>query len=176
MYQFFHEEKDWMVLQVKPENWIYQPGLPDTAIMVKSSRLMRVEEAVQQWLATPDTLQNNTTSWTTHEWLYFFKLIKAHVNAPTMQDLDDTFHFTESTNAEIVATWFEIGLQVNYLPIAAALEKFLVKVGRRKFVLPLYRVLMQTEQNKEKARQIFEKARGNYHAVTRQSIEKLLAL
>ncbi|RDC63111.1 M1 family metallopeptidase [Adhaeribacter pallidiroseus] len=173
---YFSQEKDLLELRVKPENWIYQPGLPDTAIQVKSARLTLVEEVVHNWFVNPAAAGENTHHWTTHEWLYCFHLIKTNINPSILKVLDATFHFTESKNAEIAATWFEMGIKADYQPISAALEEFLMKVGRRKFVLPLYRLLAQNSSGKEKAQQIFKKARANYHAVTRQSVEKLLGL
>jgi hypothetical protein len=36
-------------------------------------------------------------------------------------------------------------------------------VGRRKFVVPLYKELIKTPEGKTWAKAIYEKARGNYH-------------
>jgi leukotriene-A4 hydrolase len=49
----------------------------------------------------------------------------------------------------------------------------LVKVGRRRFLMPVYTALKETGHVQD-ARRIFEKAKGGYHAVSRNSIEELL--
>lgn len=55
-----------------------------------------------------------------------------------------------------------------------ALESFLVKVGRRKFLMPLYSALIATEEGKKTAMDIYKKARGNYHYVSIESLDELL--
>jgi len=58
----------------------------------------------------------------------------------------------------------------------ASMEDFLCKVGRRKFLMPIYAALCNTEEGKGRAQQIYAKAKPNYHYVSRASIEKLLGL
>ncbi|QNF35105.1 M1 family metallopeptidase [Adhaeribacter swui] len=174
LYEFFAPEQEIISTLVKPENWIYHPGLPETAIEVKSTRFIQVEEAAAHWHKNQNLAGINTAGWSTQEWLYFLNLIEARLDAPAMELLDNAFEFTQSGNAEILAVWLEAGLKARYAPVMPALEKFLQQVGRRKFVLPLYRQLAANKHYGEKAQEIFKKSRANYHAVTRLSIEKLL--
>ena len=55
-----------------------------------------------------------------------------------------------------------------------ALERFLMRQGRRKFLKPLYQKLAETEDGKRRARAIYEKARPTYHAVSRGTIDGIL--
>ena len=76
------------------------------------------------------------------------------------------------------------GLTLNFLQlmgargraaiIAAALEGFLLRIGRRKFLQPLYEALAATPQGKEVARRIYAKARAGYHRISIDSIDKVL--
>jgi hypothetical protein len=52
-------------------------------------------------------------------------------------------------------------------------EAFLIRVGRRKFLTPTYRALVETNQV-EWARSIYAKARPGYHAVARETMDALL--
>jgi hypothetical protein len=54
------------------------------------------------------------------------------------------------------------------------MEQFLVRVGRRKFLSPIYKELAQTATGLEMAKKIYEKAKPNYHAVSRGTIEGIL--
>jgi hypothetical protein len=54
------------------------------------------------------------------------------------------------------------------------LENFLQKVGRRKFLMPLYTALASTPEGKKYALEIYEKSRANYHYVSVQSLDELL--
>ncbi|MCB0568058.1 MAG: leukotriene A4 hydrolase C-terminal domain-containing protein, partial [Phaeodactylibacter sp.] len=59
--------------------------------------------------------------------------------------------------------------------IRPQIEAFLVRVGRRKFLTPLYRAYKENGQL-ETAKEIYEKARPNYHAVSRNTMDKLLEM
>ncbi|PSR52961.1 aminopeptidase [Adhaeribacter arboris] len=171
---FFAPEKELVEQKVKPKKWLYEPGLPLTAISLSSSRFTLVEDKAQEWQSTKDASVLNHLNWTTHEWLYFLQLIQASLQEADMVHLDKVFYFTHSNNAEIAAAWFEMALKKGYKPIEETLEKFLLGVGRRKFVLPLYKLMADKPSGKNWAKGIYEKARPNYHAVTRQSVDKLL--
>ncbi|MDQ3292360.1 MAG: leukotriene A4 hydrolase C-terminal domain-containing protein, partial [Bacteroidota bacterium] len=171
---FFSNEKDFLNNEVKPENWLYEPGIPTTAIKVTSARFELVEEKAKEWQNTKSASVLMDLPWTTHEWLYFLQLIQPGLTANDMTDLDNTFHFTQSNNSEIAAAWFEMALKKDYTPIEETLQKFLQDVGRRKFVLPLYKIMAEKPGGKDQAKKIYQSARANYHAVTRQSVDKLL--
>ena len=54
------------------------------------------------------------------------------------------------------------------------IQSFLVKVGRRKFLVPLYEGLAN-QGRIEFAREIYKEARPGYHAVSVQTIDKILS-
>ena len=51
-----------------------------------------------------------------------------------------------------------------------------MKIGRRKFLMPLYTALAATPEGKEKAIAIFKEAKPNYHYVSYNSINQLLGV
>jgi hypothetical protein len=54
------------------------------------------------------------------------------------------------------------------------MKKFLNKVGRRKFLLPIYSALIEKNEDKVWAREVFDEAKDHYHFVSKSSIETLL--
>lgn len=90
--------------------------------------------------------------------------------------LDNKFHLTQTGNSEIAAIWFEQSIKLGYNNIDKELEAFLIKIGRRKFLVPLYTALVATPEGKAKALEIYEKARPNYHYVSYNTIDQLLGL
>ena len=57
---------------------------------------------------------------------------------------------------------------------SARLEEFLMDVGRRKYLEPLYKELKKTPEGLAVAKAIYAKARPRYHAVSRGTIDELL--
>jgi hypothetical protein len=70
--------------------------------------------------------------------------------------------------------WFVLGIQNNYTELNPEIRKFLIKVGRRKYILPIYEELLRNEKTAKLAKSIFENSRKNYHAVSKNSIERLI--
>ena len=94
-----------------------------------------------------------------------------------MQSIDQSFGFHRlSVIRKILDAWYDLAIHNGYSKdILPKIEQFLINVGRRKFLTPLYRAFKETGQL-ETARAIYEKAKGNYHSVSRNSMETLLEL
>jgi leukotriene-A4 hydrolase len=157
--------------------WVHGPSLPSNAPVAASSRFAAVEQLLAQLAggATAASLLPATTGWSSHEWVHFLHGLPATASANELAGLDAAFHFTASGNAEILAAWFPHALRAGYAPADAALEKFLRHVGRRKFLVPLYRALLATPNGAARARTIYKDARPNYHSVATGTLDALLA-
>jgi leukotriene-A4 hydrolase len=156
--------------------WLDGPGLPPGAPVTKSARFAAVEEALTQLAAgaTPSSLQPITTEWSSQEWEHFLRGLPPTLTAADLAGLDAAFHFTTSGNAELLAAWFPLVLRASYTPADAALEKFLLHVGRRKFLVPLYRALLASPGGRTRAQQLYRLARPNYHSVATSTLDELV--
>lgn len=162
-------------LTVNVDEWVYGQGVPDNCPKVVSTRFNAVEASLEQFYKTGKVEGSiKADEWTTHEWLHFIRHLKDGTTPEQMAMLDNAFHLTQSGNSEIAAIWFEKSINFGYDAIDKELEAFLVKVGRRKFLMPLYTALAATPEGKEKALAIYKKARSNYHYVSFNSIDQLL--
>jgi hypothetical protein len=157
------------------DQWIYQPGLPSEYPAPTSTRFDAVDQQVEKWKsgAAPSTLEG-TKDWSTHEWLRFIRAIPEDATKDQLADLDAAFHFTNSGNSEILGEWFLHVIKSKYTPGYDALERFLIKVGRRKFLKPLYKALAESPEGLERGKSIYAKARGNYHSVSVGTIDEIL--
>jgi len=54
------------------------------------------------------------------------------------------------------------------------LDSFLVGIGRRKFLQPLYEELAKTDDGMDMAQQIYKEARSGYHSVSVRTIDEIL--
>jgi leukotriene-A4 hydrolase len=154
--------------------WIYEPGLPDNYVKITSSRFEEVDRQVEAWKSGTVPSKLATQKFTTNEWLRFLNTLPDSISIEQMKALDDAFHFTSSGNSEILFAWFEHVIPSKYIPAYPSLEKFLVNVGRRKFVKPLFSALAKTDEGKKMAKDIYAKARPNYHSVTANTVDDIL--
>jgi aminopeptidase N len=156
------------------QEWVYSPGLPANIPQAKSERFAGVEEAATRWQQGTPASQLSTKDWSSHEWLHFIRQLPTSLTTAQMAGLDKAFGFTQSGNSEILAAWLLRAVQTNYTPAYPAMEKFLVNVGRRKFLTPLYQALLKTEKGKGRAKAIYAKARPNYHFVATNTLDTML--
>ena len=157
--------------------WVHGPGLPPNAPAATSQRFAQVDQVLAQLEAgtDPTDLRTATAEWSSHEWVHFLNGLPPTLTVVPLAHLDEAFQFTNSGNTEILAAWFPHTLRAGYAPADAAVEKFLRHVGRRKFLVPLYRALLAAPDGAARARTIYKEARPNYHSVATGTLDALLA-
>lgn len=154
--------------------WIYGPGIPAKHPDVVSNKFDLVEDYLAEHISDSNWNKSNTESWSTHEWLHFIRALPTDLKIDKAKKLDEIFGFSQSGNSEIIAAWLETSIGNGYYKeIPEELEGFLVSVGRRKFLTPLYKALKK-EGDIAMAKSIYKKARPNYHAVSTQTMDALL--
>lgn len=156
------------------EDWFEGVGLPRDAIRPRSDALAAVEAEVGRLVEGAAPAELTTEGWVTQEWLHFLKKLPGDVSTQSLAELDATFDFTQSGNSEILALWMERGIGAGYTAIDERLESFLMTVGRRKFLAPLYRALCRTDAGLVRAREIYAEARPRYHPVAAISLDGIL--
>lgn len=155
--------------------WIYGPGLPPNAPQPESEELVKVDSQVNQFMSGKIMAhQIDTTGWTTHHWLYFLRNLGDNVTAEQLVALDASFNLTQSGNSEILCDWFQLCIDAGYTKAYPAMEDFLIRVGRRKFLTPLYTRLVKTSEGKEWATRVYSKARPGYHSVSTNTIDEIV--
>ncbi|MCJ8166308.1 M1 family metallopeptidase [Pontibacter sp. E15-1] len=160
--------------KINIEGWVYTPGLPQDFVAPSSDRFAKVAETFRSWQKGVPAEKLATQGWSSHEWLHFIRMLPEDMTQQQLTELDKAFHFTTSGNNEVLAAWFLHTIRNNYASADTALQAFLTTVGRRKFLVPLYKQLIKTPQGKEKALAIYAKARPNYHAVATVTLDELL--
>jgi leukotriene-A4 hydrolase len=129
---------------------------------------------VKRWASGTPPHQLATSGWVTQQWQHFINTLPPDASEARLAELDAAFHFTSSGNAEILCDWLVQAIKRQYHPADARLADFLMNVGRRKFLKPLYTELARTPAGLARARQIYAKARPRYHSVSTGTIDKIL--
>ncbi|MFO0980331.1 MAG: M1 family metallopeptidase [Planctomycetota bacterium] len=160
--------------QVDLDLWVYQPGLPPDLPRPRSVALERVDRTREAWQQGSPASALDTSGWVTQQWLRFLEGLPATVSAEQLADLDRAFHVTATGNCELLCTWLRLGIEHGYGPSHDRLLEFLMNVGRRKYLKPLYAAMAKTDAGLKEARAIYAKARPRYHAVSSGTLDKIL--
>lgn len=164
-------------IKVDLAQWIEQPGLPADAAVPESDAFERVAKVRDQWVAEEiETSEIPASAWTVHEWLHFLSTLPDSVGPERMSRLDEAFGFTQSGNSEIVHRWLLESVNRGYAPADERVETFLIEVGRRKFLKPLYEALAETPEGKARAKEIYQKARPGYHPIAQTSVDAIVGM
>ena len=67
-----------------------------------------------------------------------------------------------------------ISIKADYRPAFDPMKTFLTKIGRRKFLQPIYEELAKNPVNKKWAKELYEKTCDNYHYVSFNTVDGIL--
>ncbi len=160
--------------EIQLKKWIYRSGLPENCPKITSERFKNVSLLVNQFNSKGWISKNETSKWAYQEWVYFLRLLPRKLSNQKLENLDTQFGLTASGNSEILFEWFKLVIENEYQPAYYQLESFLLKVGRRKFIAPLYKSMLANKNLSAYAQKIYKKARINYHYVSTSSIDKMI--
>ena len=163
------------VSRADAEQWLYQSGLPDEAVIPESAALDDAEAMAAQWVKGELTLADIPASgWGPKTLVHFINSLPGDLTTEQLAALDSTLGLSDTTNAEIGRTWFIQVAQRRYTPAYEELENHLNRYGRMRLVSPVYRALAENGVDAELARDMFERARDKYHPITIASVESAL--
>lgn len=156
--------------------WVYGEGLPANIPAVQSTELDEVDQFRMNWeKSTLSASELPWNSWTYQERYRFISNFSENVESKKMQQLDKLYNISGTGNNEVLFAWLEQSILKKYTPAYDELETFLMQVGRRKFVAPLFEAMVKKGEL-EMARRIYAKSRPSYHAVTTGTVDGILQL
>lgn len=168
---FKGDETLWKSLRV--DEWVYQTGIPDNIVVPSSTRADATRAAAVEFTKT-GALTGVRKDWVTVEWLEFLNSLEKPMPAERLRALDEAFSLSKSGNSEILFAWLMHVVPSSWEPGYPALEGFLTRQGRRKFLKPLYEAMMANPATQDLARRIYAKARPGYHPISTATVDKIV--
>jgi aminopeptidase N len=158
--------------QVK--KWIYSTGIPKTAVIPHTQIFTTIDNITKQWINKDiNTKDLPTKNWSTQEWLYFLNNMSKEFNYGKMVELDKAYDLTNVKNTEIAHVWYLLSIRNNYQKAFENMRQYLLEIGRRKLIVPLYTELVNNETNRKWAQQVYQVARPGYHSLAQVTIDKI---
>jgi leukotriene-A4 hydrolase len=158
---------------VNADAWIDGEGLPANCPVISSDRITSVDAAIEAWVsAEVPTADLDWENWLYQERYRFLTNLPDSVTLAQITELNEQYSISSTGNNEILFAWLEQAIRKGHTASYERLELFLVNVGRRKFLTPLYRAMIETDQT-EMALRIYSLARPNYHSVATGTMDEL---
>jgi leukotriene-A4 hydrolase len=153
--------------------WLYQPGVPAGTLPRPSKRVDAITAIAGAYAASGTGF--SSTDWSTLDWVIFLRALPPTLSLDAVKTLDANAKLTSSTNAEILMHWLPIAVRADHADAAPIVERYLLTVGRRRMIRPLYAAMVDKGGAwKTLAKTTFERARPLYHPIVRDTIAKLV--
>jgi leukotriene-A4 hydrolase len=148
--------------------WLDGAGLPASAPRPRARKLEAIEA-----IGADIPSAEQAAEWGTTEWeLYLESLPRPFWQCA---ELDARFALTERGNYEVLVAWLVLALESAYDAVVPRAEEVLGRVGRMKYLRPLYAALARRPGTRAVAERLFARQRESYHPIAQQVIEGLLA-
>lgn len=155
--------------------WIFEPGLPENVAKPDPAAFAAVDAAVAVYAAN-GAIPTGYADWTSAERQRFLDNIPKERSAAQLAALNEALGLSSTGNNEELFLWLELALANRYEPAVPQAEEFLARVGRAKFVRPLFATLWgEGEWGRPIAQRIYADTRATYHSVTQAGVDRVLA-
>jgi aminopeptidase N len=155
--------------------WAFGPGIPPDAVLPSSDAFAGVDAARAAWAGGKIAAKKlDSRAWVAQQWVYFLDDMPAELTTAQVAELDRTFGFARSANAEVMQRWLLLAIRHQYQPGFVRLEEYLRTVGRSRLIAPLYREMMETPAGATQARRVYALARPHYHPSAAAAIDAIV--
>ncbi|ABL99285.1 peptidase, M1 family [Shewanella amazonensis SB2B] len=161
------------VTEAELREWIYGEGLPATFMPPMSESLGWVIESMTEWLEGHPLTPERLFGWRVQHWQFFLNNLPEQISQEQLLELDERFALGSSGNAEIACDWFRVAIRNHYDPVLEQVEAFLCRIGRAKFVRPLF-LELQIAGYRQELEAIYHRARESYHPSLRVQLDRIL--
>ncbi len=170
---FLDEQIPGILRRTAAHRWIYEEGVPENAPEFTSPRLERVRELGAAFASGRMPDQATAGGWSPEEWQLYLQALGQSISLEGCRRLDEEFRLSESGNYEILVTWLALAVRSGFEEVLPRVRQVLTKVGRGKFLRPLYQALLGREEFRPFAAEVFEEMKERYHTLARVAVEGL---
>ncbi len=163
------QKEKWQTIDAK--RWIYQAGIPASMVVAVSEKFNKRQADVKAFVN--DATMPESKDWVTQEWLQFLNSLPHDLSTERAGQLQQHFALDQAGNAEVAFAWFMVAIRSHHSSSFDDLATFLKKFGRRKFLKPLYELMLTQPQTRELAKETYLQARAGYHSISQGTIDGL---
>jgi len=158
------------------DKWFYAPGYPPKP-KYDDTMAKKCYDLATRWqnmVSKPfEPKRSDIDNWFAQQSYVFLERVMNFdkpLRSEDVEKMGEEYGYASSANVEILFRYFAVGLKARCKSVYQPTSELLGKVGRMKFVRPLFRELEKCDR--ELAIRTFEQNREFYHPICRQMVEK----
>ncbi len=160
--------------KVNASAWLDEPGLPANAPVFRSEKAEALAVLAEGWEKGVRPSSEQIAGWNASETLLYLQHLPRQMSAADCAALDAAFGLMGKGNYELLVEWLVIASGSDYEPAFGKIREVLSRVGRMKYLRPLYTALGATERTRALARDIFAAESPTYHGLSRRVVSGVL--
>jgi hypothetical protein len=172
---FLEEKLPGLASQVGADAWLYQPGVPANAPVFRSKALEDLSALAEGFASGQRPSAGQISRWKPGEMLVYLQRLPREMDAASCEWLDRNLHLTGRGNYEILVEWLTIAAGSDHEPVFPRIREVLTRVGRMKYLRPLYTALGKHPRTRGMAKEIFAAAGPGYHGLSRRVVESVIS-
>jgi leukotriene A-4 hydrolase/aminopeptidase len=166
--ELLEERLPGLAAAVDARRWLYEPGLPENAPVFRSAVIESLKALAEAWPRGARPAPAEASRWTPAETLVFLQHLPRELDAESCAWLDRSLELGARGNHEILVEWLAVAAGSDYEPAFPRLREVLTRVGRMKYLRPLYAALGRHPRTRALARDVFAAASPRYHHLSRR--------
>jgi len=172
--KFMEKHLPGVVAKVNARAWLDEPGIPANAPVFKSKALDDITALAQSFAKGVRPTAAQIKAWSPSEMLIYLQHLPREIDRASCEWLDRNLELTSRGNYELLVEWLTIAAGSDYDTVFPKVKDVLTRVGRMKYLRPLYGALGRHERTRALAREIFASASPGYHALSRRVVEGVM--
>ena len=160
--------------EVDAQSWLYEPGMPANAPVFRSPRLEELNALADGFAGGKRPTAEEIEGWSPAEMLVYLQRLPRPLDDEACRWLDENLELTDRGNYEILVEWLTIAAASDYEPAFERVREVLLRVGRMKYLRPLYKALGGHPRTRALAREVYAEASPGYHELSRRVAEAVI--
>jgi hypothetical protein len=172
---FTEERFPGLLRRVDADSWLHGPGMPANAPVFRSGPLDRITALARAWDQGARPGAGQAQAWSPSELLVYLQNLPRIMAGADCAWLDRELGLTARGNYELLVEWLCIAAASGYAPVFGRIREVLLRVGRMKYLRPLYAALGRHAATRDLARDVFAQAAPGYHTLSRRIVQAEIA-
>ena len=171
---FLEEELPGAAARAGTDEWLHQPGVPRNAPVFRSESLEALTSLAEAWAQGGRPALAQVAEWSPNELLVYLQHLPRPLDEASCRWLDEALELTGRGNYEILVEWLTIAAASDYEPVFERVREVLTRVGRMKYLRPLFKALGANLRTRSLAREIYAVAAPTWHVLSRRVVESVM--
>ncbi len=172
--EFLKAELPEVFEKVDVQTWVYKPGMPEAWNKPQSQLFDEVEKALSDFNQGKRPTREQVKDWHRYQILSFLQGLPKTISVENCKYIEDVFELRNRNDDYFYTYFYAVCIASGYEEVLPQIEKFVEKIGRMLYILPVVRGMIETDWARDRVRPLFERVREKHHPMTVAAMEGLL--